>query len=605
MAESIANGCGRDLWKEVNKMETNKCTANIIDGKSASCDIASLFSEKYQTIYNSVGYDEKEMERIKRLVSEQVAKQSESDYTHYVSVEEISKAIGKLNLNKHDGNQGLYTNHLKYAPIRLYMHLSHLYSAILTHGYTPDELCIATLVSIPKDLRESISNSDNYRGIALGSILCKVYDIIIINRYSSILSSSDMQFAYKDSHSTTMCSNIVRETAEHYISRGSCVYTCLLDASKAFDRVSFVKLFTILLERKLPPVIIRSLIDLYKTQQMRASWNGTISDCFEVTNGTKQGAILSCHLFCVYLDQLLIELKQSGYGCRIGNQFTGALGYADDLTLSSPSFSGLQQMVTQCESYGKEYSMQFNAKKTVCMKVSRNGVQPKNNIVLNGKPLKWVNKAKHLGNWLSSTNSDQEDLKLKTGQFIGSANKLMAKFPGSPYSVKRKLFQSYCTSYYGCQSWCLVNANMEDFYTAWRKAVRRLLNLPWQSHNLLLPYILGQDSAQTSVEKRICKYIFTGANSNNELVSSIYLQAISQYKGLIGENVKYLSHKYGIPREAFSSDLQYMFTKINKENTPNSHTQRVASQVVELLTCSIPNLSNDEVLCIIEELCTQ
>ena len=39
------------------------------------------------------------------------------------------------------------------------------------------------------------------------------------------------------------------------------VYSCLLDASKAFDRVHYVKLFNILLYKKVPLVIIRFLFD--------------------------------------------------------------------------------------------------------------------------------------------------------------------------------------------------------------------------------------------------------------------------------------------------------------------------------------------------------
>ncbi len=606
LAEAVVNGNGRDLWTEIKKMDGTQSTANTMDGKSAPHEIAQLFSDKYKSIYNSVGYDEQQMNHIINTVTNLIVNQNEDDCTHCVTVEEVSNAIKKMNINKHDGNHGVYTNHLKYAPKILHEHLSNVLSAMLTHGYTPYELCIATLVSIPKDLKDSITSSNNYRGIALGSILCKVYDIIIINRYSEILSSSDLQFAYKDNHSTTACTNLVRETAHHYITRGGCVYTCLLDASKAFDRVSFVKLFNILLERKLPPVIIRSLIDMYRNQQMRASWNGTLSDIFSVTNGTKQGAILSCTLFCVYLDHLLIELKESGYGCRIGIHFLGALGYADDVTLASPTFSGLQHMVTTCESYGQDFSMQFNEKKTVCMKISRSGTQPVDkHIVLNGKPLKWVCKAKHLGNWLSSTNTDLDDIKAKTGHFIGTCNKIQAKFPALPFIVKQKLFQSYCTSYYGCQSWCLTSSNKEHLYIAWRKAIRKLFDLPWMAHCVILPCILAQDSAEVSVEKRMCRYVFNGANSSNDLVSSVFTHGIRESKGIIGENVKYLKEKYAIPEEAFIHDLNGMFKRINSQNKADYYTQRAADQVIELLTCNVPLFNSNEISCIIGDLCTQ
>ena len=123
------------------------------------------------------------------------------------------------------------------------------------------------------------------------------------------------------------------------------MYSCMLDTSKAFDRLDFIKLFNILLDRKLPNVIIRSLMNLYTNQEMVAEWNGVRSQSFSASNGCKQGAILSCHLFCIYLDVLIMDLNRSGYGCRVGNCYMGALSYADDLSVNSPTVTGLQKMI--------------------------------------------------------------------------------------------------------------------------------------------------------------------------------------------------------------------------------------------------------------------
>ena len=51
------------------------------------------------------------------------------------------------------------------------------------------------------------------------------------------LNSSNMQFGYKKGHSTTIYTLIYKEIINKYINDGSDVYSCLLDASKAFDRV--------------------------------------------------------------------------------------------------------------------------------------------------------------------------------------------------------------------------------------------------------------------------------------------------------------------------------------------------------------------------------
>ena len=63
--------------------------------------------------------------------------------------------------------------------------------------------------------------------------------------------SSDMQFAYKSKHSTALCSVAYLETLQYYRQNGSHVYSCLLDASKAFDCIHCGKLYNILISKKI------------------------------------------------------------------------------------------------------------------------------------------------------------------------------------------------------------------------------------------------------------------------------------------------------------------------------------------------------------------
>ena len=46
------------------------------------------------------------------------------------------------------------------------------------------------------------------------------------------------KFGFKNNHSTVLCTAVYIETINHYMNEGSDVYSCLIDASKAFDQKS-------------------------------------------------------------------------------------------------------------------------------------------------------------------------------------------------------------------------------------------------------------------------------------------------------------------------------------------------------------------------------
>ena len=77
-----------------------------------------------------------------------------------------------------------------------------------------------------------------------------------------------MQFGYKEGHSTTLCTLVFKEVISNYINNGSCVYACLPDASKAFDRVHYGEFFNILLSKDIPKCIARLIFELFKAKDM-------------------------------------------------------------------------------------------------------------------------------------------------------------------------------------------------------------------------------------------------------------------------------------------------------------------------------------------------
>ena len=64
-----------------------------------------------------------------------------------------------------------------------------------------------------------------------------------------------------------------------------------------------------------------------------------------LVNGPRQGSILSPTLFAVYLDDMLLELRILGVGCKVARVFMGAMGFCDDLLILAPTKDAMQIML--------------------------------------------------------------------------------------------------------------------------------------------------------------------------------------------------------------------------------------------------------------------
>ena len=204
--------------------------------------------------------------------------------------------------------------------------------------------------------------------------------------------------------------NVLLETIYYYNENDTDCNLLLLDASKAFDRVEYVKLFNTLRDRKMLAVVLRILMNMYINQQIQVKWNNAISKQSNIKHGVKQGGCLSPSLFGVYLNKLIAILRTSNVGCRYGSQYMGVYCYADDLSLLSSSFTGLQEMLRSCELCAIDHNIIFNAKKSQLLHFGSN---PSNDpctvdlIILNGQIIQYVKKCLHLGNELCESVSHE------------------------------------------------------------------------------------------------------------------------------------------------------------------------------------------------------
>ena len=60
-----------------------------------------------------------------------------------------------------------------------------------------------------------------------------------------------------------MCTVVLKEAISYYTNNDSSVFGTLLDATKAFDKVEYEKLFKSLMVTDIPPVSLKILLNIY------------------------------------------------------------------------------------------------------------------------------------------------------------------------------------------------------------------------------------------------------------------------------------------------------------------------------------------------------
>ena len=472
----------------------------------------------------------------------------------------IKAAVKKLKTDKVDVSGQFTSDCLKSAPDIFFSQLAALFRSFLTHGYISQDLIVCALYPIVKDPNGDISTSKNYRGIAISSLVLKILDNCILLLFGDLLSNDALQLGFQKGCSTVQCTWAVQETISHYLQGGSEVFCCLLDFSKAFDKVNFAQLFDKLVERRIPAVVLRLILFIYLHQVCFIRWNSVDSCPFRVKNGVRQGAILSPSLFCVYLDSLFNKLREAGIGCHLAGTYLGAYGYADDVTLLAPTREGLQRMLNICEEFAESHSMIFSTdpnpskSKSKCLFFSRSRTADKiHPVKLNGNCLPWVSTAKHLGNHLSSILSvspyspeTRTDLLRKRAILFDKIHQVQQQFGQYEPQLVLQLLSIYSTALYGSPLWQLYSEEHQKLNRSWNTAVKIIWNLPYATHTRFLEDLCPVQHLEHVLISRYIGFIQNLTKSSKGILRLIFGSCMSNQSSVTGKNLQYLFTKFQI-----------------------------------------------------------
>ena len=167
---------------------------------------------------------------------------------------------------------------------------------------------------------------------------------------------------------------------------------------------------------------------------------------------------------------------------------------------------------------------------------------------VDNSPIESVTSFLHLGHLLTSTLCDSEEITNRRAEFIGQVNNVLCFFRKLSSFVRYRLFQSFCTSYYGCELWSLDNKNIDGFCAAWRQGVRKSWNIPPRTHSYLLPLICDCLPIFDELCLRFLRFAFKCISHTSDLIRSVSLNGIVYGRGfsLLGRNVAFCMQRYNI-----------------------------------------------------------
>lgn len=272
----------------------------------------------------------------------------------------------------------------------------------------------------------------------------------------------------------------------------------------------------------------------------------------------RQGGILSPHLYKMYADPLLDELKSNALGAHIGTIYVGSVAVADDFLFLSNCPDELQTMLDLSKGYSGERRYKIHPTKTTLVSRVSTNVSRSNDI---GK--KWYmgetevtedSKTEHLGMIRGVKDEDKLNIQkrtslarrtlyslIKTG--VHGCNGLSAK-------ISHKIYQVYVLPrlLYGLEVLPLSKKLLEELEKFHLETLKNIQSLPTRTANAIVYLLLGALPLKAEIEKKQLGLLHAVVTSENQTLQQFWKRQYAvQHEGSFFRNIQELVERYGLP----------------------------------------------------------
>ena len=215
-------------------------------------------------------------------------------------------------------------------------------------GYVPHNLIKSYIIWLLKQGKDALLGA-SYRPITLICVLGKCVETILGTLLKAEIPQSltgPEQFAGKKGFGTGMASFVLRILIETHAFP---LFFMFLDLKGAFDHMWNLAVWHSLAAKQIRLSILKCLSNLYTHRPTQTKVEQTLSEIFDILDGTPQGSPNGTDLFCIFIETLISDLKQlrdeEGIGAHALLVLVITVIFVDDVTIVATSPEALQKML--------------------------------------------------------------------------------------------------------------------------------------------------------------------------------------------------------------------------------------------------------------------
>lgn len=309
-----------------------------------------------------------------------------------INPKDVTAVFKKLNSKKASGPDGISSFILK------------TFSDELTPAWCPlfqfsvDTCIIPTIwktsIVIPLPKKSCPQQNDDYRPVALTSIVMKSLERIMVSKLRSEVQHllDPYQFAYNNGRGTDdALITTVHSILKHLENPSGYVRLLFMDFSSAFNCILPQIMLSRLQQMEVNPFIVKWYGSFLTERKQQVRVNSTLSDMISVSTGAPQGCVSSPLLFILYTNE-----------CRTIGRNNFIIKFSDDTAILSLLYNKsdigiyiqeIEEMVKWCN----KHNLLLNVNKTKEMIFDPRSIGDQSSIIIEGVPIEQVTTYKYLG----------------------------------------------------------------------------------------------------------------------------------------------------------------------------------------------------------------